>query len=314
MIPLSESGSTHEKPVCTLCGKPAVIFQPVTGRYLCAQHLVASVDESVAGTLAATGKVTDKTRIAVALSGGKDSTALLVSLVRAIQQATTVSLIAITVDEGIAGYRADTIRAAQDLTKRLGVEHRFISFTDIIGDDLDTILAGRESRACTICGILRRKALARAAQEAGATVVATGHNLDDEAQSVLMNAMRGDLPRLLRDPGSGNCDAFIPRIKPLSEVPEKEIAAYLFVQGIFPMLPECPYTRYALRAEVRSMLALLENTKPGTMENLIRAKKTIEKYCGDAPVREGLHPCRDCGEPCSSELCQFCRLRQSLGK
>lgn len=311
---MSATSRKQDAPVCSLCGRPAVIFQPVSKRHLCAEHLIAHVDKRVAEAVAATGCAREGGRIAVALSGGKDSTALLVSLVRALPSDAKARLVAITVDEGIAGYRADTIRAAQELTQRLGVEQRFISFQEIIGKDLDTILAGQENRACTVCGILRRKALARAAHELGATVVATGHNLDDEAQSVLMNALRGDLFRMLRDPGSGNCDAFIPRIKPLAAVSEKEIAAYLFVQGIFPVLPECPYTRYALRAEIRSMLSRLENTTPGTMENLIRAKKTLGKFCQGKTTKEDLHPCRECGDPCSGDLCQFCLLKLSLGK
>jgi len=224
------------------------------------------------------------------------------------------SLVAITVDEGIAGYRADTLRAAEILTERIGVDHRIVSFRELIGDDLDTLLIGREEQACTICGILRKKALADAARDAGATAIATGHNLDDEAQSVLMNAFRGDLPRLVRTTGTGTSEAFLPRIQPLSGIPEKEIAAYLFVQGLFSVLPECPYTKYALRAEVRTLLSDYECSHPGTMQNLMKSKKTIERYCAGTPVMEPLHRCRECGDPCSGALCQVCRLRHLLGK
>jgi uncharacterized protein (TIGR00269 family) len=250
----------------------------------------------------------------VGLSGGKDSTALLVILSRLLPKWPGASLVAITVDEGIAGYRADTLRAAESLTQRLGVDHRIVTFRDLIGDDLDTLLVGRETQACTLCGILRKKALADAAQAAGATSIATGHNLDDEAQSVLMNAFRGDLPRLVRTTGTGTPTAFLPRIKPLMAIPEKEIASYLFVQDLFSVLPECPYTKYALRAEVRTLLSDYECRHPGTMQHLIESKKTIERYCAGTPVMEPLHHCRECGDPCSGDLCQVCRLRHSLGK
>jgi len=292
----------------------AVLYQPSTHRHLCATHLVSEVEQHVAETIAAKNLIQAGDRIAVALSGGKDSTALLVILSRILPAWPDTSLVAITVDEGIAGYRADTVRAAESLTKRLGTEHHLISFRDIIGEDLDALLKGRETRACTVCGIMRRKALAQAAQQTNASAIATGHNLDDEAQSVLMNALRGDLPRILRDTGAGQSGAFIPRIKPLSAIPEKEIASYLFVQDIFPVLPECPYTKYALRAEVRSMLSEIEYHQPGTMQNLILSKKTIETCCAETPVMEHLHRCRECGDPCSGDLCQFCQLRHSLGK
>ena len=154
-----------------------------------------------------------------------------------------VQLVAITIDEGIAGYREATVQAAEHLARRLGIEHHCISFPDLFGDSLDVFLKGRETQACSICGILRRKALVVAAQRAGATKLATGHNLDDEAQSVLMNVFRGDLPRLIRNSGVDSSGKFIPRIKPLSLISEKEIATYLILKNAWNELPECPYTR-----------------------------------------------------------------------
>jgi len=301
-------------PVCACCAEPAVVYQPVTRRHLCGTHLVRDVEERVRTTIQENGQIHAGDRVAVGLSGGKDSTALLVILSRLLATWPGASLVAITVDEGIAGYRADTMRAAESLTQRLGVDHRIVTFRDLIGDDLDTLLVGRETQACTICGILRKKALADAAQAAGATSIATGHNLDDEAQSVLMNAFRGDLPRLVRTTGTGTSEAFLPRIKPLMSIPEKEIASYLFVQDLFSVLPECPYTKYALRAEVRTLLSDYECRHPGTMQHLIESKKTIERYCAGTPVMEPLHLCRECGDPCSGDLCQVCRLRHLLEK
>ncbi|MDO9550633.1 MAG: TIGR00269 family protein, partial [Methanoregula sp.] len=156
--------------------------------------------------------------------------------------------------------------------------------------------------------------LSVAAHTAGATKIATGHNLDDEAQSVLMNTLRGDLPRLVRTSDADSSNCFIPRIKPLADIFEKEIAAYLFVQDLFPYLPECPYTRYALRLEVRTMLSVMEQKHPNTMRNLIKSKRAIEKYADRDAISEPLRRCRECGDPCSRELCQICMLRKSLGK
>ncbi|MFA4825468.1 MAG: TIGR00269 family protein [Methanoregula sp.] len=299
---------------CSLCGEPPVILLHDPERHLCAAHLIAEVEERVAQTIRERELIKPHDRIAVALSGGKDSTALLVILSRLLPAWEDVRLVAITVDEGIAGYRDDTIRAAEDLTRKTGTEHVCVSFKDLIGDDLDALLVGRETQACSVCGILRRKALSVAAYKAGAARIATGHNLDDEAQSVLMNTLRGDLPRLVRTSDADSSDCFIPRIKPLADIAEKEIAAYLFVQDLFPFLPECPYTRYALRLEVRSMLSALEQKHPGTMRNLIKSKRAIEKQVGRSAMSEPLKRCRQCGDPCSGELCQVCSLRQSLGK
>jgi uncharacterized protein (TIGR00269 family) len=253
-------------------------------------------------------------RIAVALSGGKDSTALLLLMSRLIAGRDDATLVAITIDEGIAGYRDRTIRSAENLAQRLCVEHHLLSFSDLFSDPLDTLLKGRESQACSICGILRKKALTEGARRAGATKLATGHNLDDEAQSVLMNVLRGDLPRLVRDSGTESAGRFIPRIKPLFRIAEKEIALYLMLCDAWTELPECPYTRYALRREVRALLSGFEYRHPGTMLNLIESKKKIGKYCLLSPESGSFRHCRECGDPCSGELCQVCLLRHALGR
>ncbi len=214
---------------------------------------------------------------------------------------------------GSAGYREATIGAAEQLTGRLGIEYHCISFPDLFGDSLDAILKGRETQACSICGILRRKALVVGAQHAGATKLATGHNLDDEAQSVLMNVLRGDLPRLIRNSGADSSGRFIPRIKPLSRISEKEIATYLLLKNAWTGLPECPYTRFALRREVRAMLSVFEYKHPGTMLNLMTSKEKIEHSCA-RPVISSLRSCRTCGDPSSGDLCQVCSLLRSLGR
>src|SRR5512137_2107731 len=183
-------------PVCSLCGEPAVIHQRHAGRYLCGTHLIADLEERVAGTIASHQQVVPGDCVAVALSGGKDSTALLLILHRLFGSRTDIRLVAVTVDEGISGYREATVSSAEALVRRLGVEHITVSFGELFGDTLDKFLKGREPQACSICGILRKKALIAGAERAGATKLATGHNLDDEAQSVLMNVLRGDLRRL----------------------------------------------------------------------------------------------------------------------
>ena len=304
---------TYVTPSCTFCEKPAVFYEPVEKCYFCKNHFIDSIENKVYTTITESKQIRSGDHVAVALSGGKDSTALLIILSRLLPKLSGSHLTAITIDEGIAGYRTETMQAAERLTKQLGVKHHIVTFRSIVGRDLDELLRGREKQACTICGILRKKAIADAAKTVDASVIATGHNLDDEAQSVLMNALRGDLPRLIRNTGTSQSSLFLPRVKPLSALTEKEIAVYLFVQGIFSPLPECPYAEYALRAEVRTMLAKLEAQHPGTMRHLIECKKKIERYCSRAKVMESLQYCRECGDPCSGNICQVCRIKQYLG-
>ncbi len=226
-----------------------------------------------------------------------------------------VSLTALTIDEGIAGYREETVDSAVRLTRHLGVSHHIISFPDLFGADLDTLLQkkGSAERACTVCGVLRRKALAEGARRVGGTTIATGHNLDDEAQSVLMNLLRGDLVRLIQDSSSGEPACFLPRIKPLAGITEKEVVTFLFVQGYFTELPECPYAGTALRSEIRTMLGDLEFRHPGTRERLMKWQERVRERVTPRSIAGDLTRCTRCGALCNSEICQVCRILESLG-
>jgi uncharacterized protein (TIGR00269 family) len=270
------------------------------------------MEQRVSETIASRQQVVPGDCVAVALSGGKDSTALLLLLHQLFGSRNDIRLVAVTVDEGIDGYRKATVRSAECLVRKLGVPHITVSFGELFGDSLDTILKSRETQACSICGILRKKALVTGAERAGATKLATGHNLDDEAQSVLMNVLRGDLIRLVRNSGADSGGRFIPRVKPLMYIQEKEIAAYLMVRGVWEDLPECPYAIHALRREVRSMLSEIEYRHPGTMLRLLENKNKIETDFSGNTGREPVCRCRECGDPCSGETCQFCQLRHSL--
>ncbi|MDD1652075.1 MAG: TIGR00269 family protein [Methanomicrobiales archaeon] len=292
---------------CSRCSQEAVYLQRATGRHLCSAHLAGEVVDRVRRTLAADGMPPAGSLVAVALSGGKDSTVLL-SLLQGIARETgELDLVAITVDEGISGYREETLRAAAATAARYGVPHRTGSFAGLFGRTLDQEVTGQEHRACAVCGVLRRKALTILAREAGADCIATGHNLDDEAQSVLMNWLRGDRDRLLRDPLQGGQRGFLRRIKPLREIPEKEVALYGVITGLFTPMPECPYRHAALRGEARAMLNAMEQRFPGTLERLVQGQRRLARgAAGQIPAPVG--SCMRCGEPATGPLCQACRL------
>ena len=130
---------------------------------------MSDLEQRVAETIRSRKMILPGDRVAVALSGGKDSTALLMILCRLLPAWDDVRLTSITIDEGIHGYREDTVRSAERLVGNYGLDHILISFADLFGGSLDEILTDRESEACSVCGILRRKALIVAARRAGAT-------------------------------------------------------------------------------------------------------------------------------------------------
>lgn len=294
--------------LCSECCKKAVFFDGTS--YLCAEHFSKRYEDEVAASVEKYAMIEKGDRVCVAFSGGKDSTVLLHVLSKLDLDA---ELIAVTVDEGIAGYRNDTIEAAQKTARKLKVEHRIISFTDLCGKTLDELLAKDPSRACSVCGTLRRRALNSAAREICADKIATGHCMDDEAQAVLMNYLRGDITRITSSQNTNSSELFVQRIKPLCRQTERATVAYGIVNNLLVSLPECPYTKYALRAGVRSMLGKAEYENPGIMKNIVEGQekllKSIAPPTGPASV---MGFCERCGEPTQNRLCASCALLEKI--
>jgi len=310
--------------ICSKCSERAVVSQRYSGLHLCQNHFIEDFERRVAETIQKNGMVQDGERIAVAVSGGKDSTALLMSLDRVLA-GRDVELVAVTVDEGIAGYRDDTILAARAIADRLGVKQEIVSFRDLFGYDLDEMVQGKDSalRAaasarnaapCTYCGVFRKNALNRTAKLIGADKVATGHNLDDEVQSIMMNYLKGDIERLMRFRPRRAQAGLVPRIKPLREIPEKETALYCMVNGVFTQSRECPYADLSLRSDVRDMMNSLESQFPGTKRSTLQGFEKIAEIAKKKGrwAQIDLGVCRKCGEPCVKDLCKACELQERL--
>ncbi len=243
--------------------------------------------------------------LGVAFSGGKDSTALLAALA-ALKDKIPSRLIALTVDEGISGYREDTIRHAKEVCNKLGVEHRIICFTGLFGRSLDEFMKNSNRKACTVCGILRRRSLEVLAEQEGVRLIATGHNQDDHAQTTLMNAFSADIKKVFA--GSGSTSRFARRIKPFTAVSEREVTLYAILSDLFMDLPECPYAGEALRGEVRGLLNRFEQEHPGSMRNLARAEEGIRERLKGKIQYTPMETCKICGWPGSGEICQVCIL------
>jgi uncharacterized protein (TIGR00269 family) len=250
--------------------------------------------------------------IAVALSGGKDSTALLVLLTKIFRNRTDLNFLAIGVDEGIEGYRAITLSNAERVAREVGVDFHRLSFADAFGFTLDEIATrGFEQAPCTFCGVLRRKLIDRTAKELGATKVATAHNLDDEVQTILINYLRGDLERLGRL--RGRREEFIPRIKPLRDVPEKEVALYALVTGLPLLSCSCPYASRSFRFSVKRLLNELEWKHPGSKYALMRGYERLAAFLPPPQPDRKLLRCERCGDASAAQRCKACEIIEQMG-
>ncbi|MCW7075838.1 MAG: TIGR00269 family protein [Candidatus Syntrophoarchaeum sp.] len=293
---------------CDKCSNDAVIYQRYAGMHLCENHFKADVVRKIKKTIRKYGMVKSGDKIAVALSGGKDSFLLLKILHEIITPRRDVELFVISVDEGIAGYRDELLSEAQRFVERMGLFHKTGTFAEKIGITMDEIVKQNFREApCSFCGVFRKMITNKIAREMGATKVATGHNLDDEAQSVLMNYLKGDINRLSRLMPKRPIEGLIPRIKPLREIPEREITLFGILEGFPISVRDCPYSRRAFRSDMRKVLNILEDDHPGISYSLMRGFEKVRDVLPDS--REDIKECEVCGEPSSGNICKMCEFR-----
>jgi uncharacterized protein (TIGR00269 family) len=314
---LSTRSSREGDPRCSICGRLAVYHRRYTGDFLCDRCLCESVERRFLRTVRKHEMIRPGERVAVAVSGGKDSVACL-HLVSGFAERRKCEVVALTVDEGITGYREGGVEAAKENARMLGVELIVVSFRDVFGHTLDEMVRMASGRGephgpCTYCGTLRRSLLNQAAREVGADRLATAHNLDDEVQSIMLNYIRSDVSRLHRLlPALERKEGFVPRIKPMREIPEKEVAIYAILKGFSIHWGRCPHRR-GIHVEVEEFLNRLEAGHPNSKFMILRMFERIR------PALKGLvrdfevRPCSVCGEPAASEICRKCELLGELG-
>jgi uncharacterized protein (TIGR00269 family) len=260
------------------------------------------------------GMVAQGDRVAVAVSGGKDSLSLL-KVLHELGAPRRATLVAISVDEGVAGYREEALEHARSLTAELGIEHLTVSYKDLFGFSLDEALNWkdeRETSSCSFCGVFRRRAIDEAAVKAGASVVATAHNLDDYVQTFLMNLMHGDTSRLAwLDPVYSGGSFPVRRVKPFMEIYEQEIALFAYQSGVPFQSVACPYMHEGLRSEVRDYLNQMEANHPGIKNVMLRSSLDVISHYAKVEEKHSV-PCSVCGKPSSSGICNVCRMQATL--
>jgi len=303
---------------CTVCRRrEAFYMRQYSGEKLCRRCFTESIEEKVRVTIAKYKMFEVDDRIAVAVSGGKDSTSLLHILAKIEEDFPKSSICAITVDEGIGGYRDEAVRIAAENCAKLGLEQVSLSFKELYGYTMDEIVEKtRDGKLtpCAYCGVLRRRALNMAGRKAGADKIVTAHTLDDEIQTFFLNVIHGDPLRITRsgpkyDQGE---TGLVRRAKPFCEVLERESALYAYVKQIpFQEMP-CPYAREALRNDVRHTLNRLERKHPGMKYTIYSSMVKIREAMKGTVEEIPLKSCEDCGEPTASTLCQACTMIREL--
>jgi uncharacterized protein (TIGR00269 family) len=307
--------------LCSACSRrEAFFFRPYSGERLCRKCFAESIEVKVRATITKYRMFRFDDRIAMAVSGGKDSLSLLHILAKMERRHPKSSLVAVIVDEGIKGYRDEALKIAVETCRGLGIDNHIESFKKLYGFTLYEIISQkrrgeRELTSCAYCGVLRRRALNVGALAVGADRIATAHTLDDEVQTVLMNIFRGDISRLAKE--KPVTDEVHPRlvrkVKPFCEIPERESALYAYVKGIQFQDTPCPYASEALRNDIRGLLNMMEEKHAGTKFTVFKAMERLRPALVDVPENERFRDCAECGEPASSELCKVCEMLRRLG-
>jgi len=307
--------------ICSACKRrEAFFFRLYSGERLCRKCFAESIEEKVRASIAKYQMLEFDDRTAIAVSGGKDSVSLLHILARLERNYPKASLVAVTVDEGIRGYRDEALKIAAENCEKLGIKHHIVSFKGLYGFTLDEIVKrvkqkGRDRLTpCAYCGVLRRKALNMAARKVKANKLATAHTLDDEVQTVLLNIFHGDVLRIAREkPITDDVHPkLVRRIKPFCEIPEKETALYAYIKKIkFQNIP-CTYASEALRNDIRIMLNRFEEKHAGMKFTIFKSMEKIRPALEGLADKEGLRECAECGEPTTDKVCKTCQMLSQI--
>ena len=299
--------------MCKNCDiKPVIV---INTRNFCKSCFFKYFEKKFNKTISQFKLIEPNEKIGVAVSGGKDSLTLLY-LLNKLKEKRRFTIEALLIDEGIKGYRDNSIRDAKEFCKDLNVKLNIIPFKKEFKYPLDILIKKLDLKPCSICGVFRRYLINKYSRKLKFDKIATGHNLDDEVQSVLMNQFRNNVEisaRLGPLTGIKTNKKFVRRIKPLYLLTEKEVTTYVFLKKFNIKFDECPYNTEAYRISIRELINQFENKYPGTKQAMIKSFLEVlptlkEKYKSKYEIKY----CKECKEPCSGEICKVCEIKSKL--
>lgn len=292
---------------CRVCRGPAVLDVRRHNAAFCREHFLAHCTEQVRRTIAEHDMIGPGERVLVAVSGGKDSLALW-DLLHGLGYDVDVLYLGL----GIGDYSADSGSYAREFARARGLKIHEVDLAGDYGYTVPEAAAASRRPPCGACGLSKRHLFNQVALERGYEVVATGHNLDDEAAVLLGNVLRWEVDYLARQrPVLPARPGFPRKVKPLVRLAERETAAYCVLAGIEYIVEECPMAAGNRHLGYKEVLNELEQRSPGTKAAFLhgfidRVADSFER--GECAGAE-LVPCQSCGAPTTGEVCAFCRLR-----
>jgi len=292
---------------CEPCGEPAVIELRRHRAAFCRECFLHHCREQVRRAISSHSMMRHSERVLVAISGGKDSLALWDILLDLGYSADGVYL-----GLGIGDYSDNSRSYAQTYAGVRGAALQVIDLPDDQGFSVPDAARATKRVPCSACGLSKRHLLNQAALDGGYNVLATGHNLDDEAAVLFGNVMQWHVGYLARQrPVLPETAGFARRVKPLIRLSERESAAYCVLKGIDYIVDECPMAAGNRHLRYKETLNEIEERTPGAkaafyFQFLDQMLPVLEDVA--AAEREQVGTCTRCGAPSSADVCAFCKL------
>lgn len=297
---------------CRVCRGPAVIDVRRHNANFCVEHFLKLCRDQVEKALREWSMIERSDKVLVAVSGGKDSLALWDILLDLGYPAS-----GLYVGLGIGDYsEASAVHTRQFAAER-GAELIEVDLPGDYGYDIPDGSRAAHRSPCSACGMSKRHVFDKAALDGGFDVLATGHNLDDEAAVLFGNVLHWHTEYLGRQlPVLPARDGFPRKVKPLVRLAERETAAYCVVRGIDYLVEECPMAAGNRHLSYKEALNLVESTSPGAKHDFYFGflARASERFQAEAELdRQDLLACVQCGAPTPTEVCAFCRLVERAG-
>jgi len=297
---------------CRKCGATAAINMRQHKLALCGEHYLEWLPDQCQRFIEKYQMFTRTDKLLVAVSGGKDSLGLWDILHRLGYQADGL-YIGLGIEQG---YSNESLRCAEAFAQAHGLKLVTVEIEATYGatvPELAEISHRGQGRPCSVCGLNKRYIMNRVAHDGDYTVLATGHNLDDEAAVLFQNTTQWLSEYLVRQspvlPASR--PGLARKVKPLCRIYEREMAAYALLRGIEYIYDECPHAIGSTTIYYKEILNKMEEDRPGAKLqfylNFLQAKDNGLFALQAAEIE--LHPCNRCGQPTSAPNdCSFCRL------
>lgn len=291
--------------LCTKCKKEASIYIRRHNSAFCKDHFLEYILGQTERAIKKLKMFNKEANILVAVSGGKDSLALWDILISLGYKADGLHI-----DLGIGEYSEKSKEKTKKYAELNNLRLHVVSIKDLYGLGIKEIARKNHKAPCASCGIVKRYIMNLVSKELGYNVIATGHNLDDEAATLLGNILHWQIdyikaqsPLLLEEDVG-----FVRKVKPFYRVSEYETSAYCLIKKIDYIIDECPMSTNAQSLVYKEALNLLENHSPGTKEHFYYGFLDKGKSYFEGEKKETiLNNCKICNQPTTANICSYCR-------